>query len=61
MTMTVDNLQRCEFCRFVGEMDYQHGKFKCPQCKQIPAFGDCCQGDSCDAALDPIEDKDVNR
>ena len=24
--MTLDNLQRCEFCRFVGSMDYVHGK-----------------------------------
>ncbi len=55
----MDNLMRCEFCRFVGQMDYNYGKFQCPQCKQIPAFGDCCQGDSCDPPLDPSEGEDV--
>lgn len=38
------HLQRCDRCRYVGEMDYVHGHHQCPQCKQQIAFGDCCQG-----------------
>ena len=55
----MDNLMRCEYCRFVCQMYYNFGKFQCPQCKQIPAFGDCCQGDSDDAPQDPCEGEDV--
>jgi len=38
------HVQRCDKCRYVGEMDYIHGHFACPSCKQQIAFGDCCQG-----------------
>jgi phage FluMu protein Com len=57
----MDNLMRCEYCRFVGQMDYVHGKFKCPQCKQIPPMGDCCQGETVlnNKPEDPCEGEDV--
>ena len=36
----------CGFCGFFGEMEPVHGKIQCPQCKQMPPMGDCCQGAS---------------
>jgi hypothetical protein len=57
----MDNLMRCEFCRFVGKMDYHAGKFQCPKCKQIPPMGDCCQGETVlnNRPEDPCEGEDV--
>jgi len=55
----MNNLQRCEHCRYVGHMDHVHGKFKCPECKQIPLMGDCCQGEVFATPADPCEGEDV--
>jgi hypothetical protein len=49
------HVQHCEKCRYVGLMDYVHGHFVCPKCKQQIAFGDCCQGspqDDCEKEED---------
>jgi hypothetical protein len=36
----------CTFCGYFGAMEPTHGKIQCPQCKQMPPMGDCCQGAS---------------
>jgi len=53
------NLQRCEYCRYVGHMDFVYGNFKCPECKQIPSMGDCCQGEVHATPAAPCEGEDV--
>tara|TARA_R110001583_G_scaffold103890_1_gene251224 strand:- start:127 stop:321 length:195 start_codon:yes stop_codon:yes gene_type:complete len=40
----MDNIQHCMHCRYVGQFDFVHQKLICPKCKQMSAFGDCCQG-----------------
>jgi hypothetical protein len=46
MTEKMEHLQRCPRCRYVGPMDFIAGHFACPECKQIPEGGDCCQGET---------------
>ncbi len=34
----------CPRCGVVAEPIFVHGHTICPNCHQIPEFGDCCQG-----------------
>ncbi len=46
----------CPRCGVVAEPIFVHGHTICPNCHQIPEFGDCCQGqgeEECKDAEDP--------
>ena len=55
MTEKMEHIQRCPRCLYVGPMEFVAGHLICPDCKQIPEGGDCCQGETAECNINGEE------